>query len=189
MTLQMPIIAYALAEGSGKLAMTPEGKKNASNLSSVSAAMSWIDAQAHDLISVSGIEYSGLETPFEYYEGSRITFEPVSYAKYKLEKILNLYAGRKISLLIPSREALFKTYDDPVMSKIWDRRTHGYDVEILSVQCPDFPLRRSLGILGPHIRDYLIQNAMRTEAYITKSVKGSASQLERPLGKARGLWR
>lgn len=176
MSISIPIVAYALAEGSGHLATTPEGAKNAGNLRAVSEAMSWIDAQAIELLSVCGEEHRCRTSPFDYFDGRRVTFEPRPYEKQNLERLLNFYGGRKLCLLVPSRKALFKMWDDEVLRRVWDRRKYGYQVELLSVECEDYPLRSDVGFLHNKIADYLIGNAMRTESFVENSVKSSISQ-------------
>lgn len=176
MSISIPIVAYALSEGSGHLATTPEGAKNASNLRAVSEAMSWIDAQAIELLSACGEEYRGRNSPFDYFDGRRVTFEPLPYEKRNLENLLNFYGGRKLCLLVPSRAALFKMWDDEILRRVWDRRKYGYQVELLSVECEDYPLRSEVGLLHDEIADYLIRNAMRTESFVENSVKSSLSQ-------------
>ncbi|MAN47647.1 MAG: hypothetical protein RLP98_11740 [Devosia sp.] len=176
MSVNIPIIAYALAEGAGQLAGTEEGAKNAHNLLAVSEAMTWIDGQAAELLSASGAEHYSRSSPFEYFEGSRVVFEPRPYEKRKLKKLLDFYYGRKICLLIPSHTALFKVYDDDVLPRVWDRRKFGYNIEIISVTCPEYPLNPSVGIPDKGISEYLVGNAMETEEYIQRSVKGSISQ-------------
>ena len=180
MSISIPIIAYALAEGAGQLAATEEGAKNAHNLSAVSEAMTWIDGQAAELLSVSGAEHHSRSSPFEYFEGSRVVFEPRPYEKHKLKKLLDYYHGQKICLLIPSHTALFKVYDDHVLPRVWDRRKFGYNIEIISVTSPGYPLNPSVGIPNDGIAEYLIGNAMQTEEYIQRSVRGSISQRKAP---------
>ena len=178
--IHIPIIAYALAEGTGQLAATEEGKKNKDNLRAVSKAMIWIDGQAAELLSECGEEHYSRSSPFDYFEGSRVVFEPRPYEKRKLKTLLDFYRGRKICLLIPSHTALFEAYDDEVLTQVWDRRRFGYNIEIISVNCPEYPLKPSVGIPSIGITNYLIQNAMETEEYMKRSVKGSISQRKIP---------
>ena len=180
MSISIPIIAYALAQGTGQLAATEAGAKNAANLRDVSEAMTWIDGHATELLSGSGEEHYSRSSPFEYFDGRRVTFEPRPYEKRNLKRLLDFYHGRKICLLIPSHTALFKVYDDDVLPRVWDRRKFGYNIEIISVTCPEYPLNPSVGIPNEGISEYLIGNAMKTEGHIQRSVMGSISQRKKP---------
>ncbi|MCZ4345540.1 hypothetical protein [Devosia neptuniae] len=180
MSISIPIIAYALAQGTGRIATTEASTKNANNLRVTSEAITWIDGQATELLSKSGEEHYSRSSPFEYFDGRRITFEPHPYEKRELKRLLDFYHGQKICLLIPSHTALFKVYDDDVLPRVWNRLIFGYDIEVISVTCPEYPLHPSVGIPNGGITKYLIGNAMKTESHIQNSVTGSMSQRKTP---------
>lgn len=172
MTIYLPIIGYAPAEGSGVKASTPEGQKNVDNLADVSAAMSWIERQSSELIGNCGAEYQQLTSPFYYFDGSRIAFDSDIVFRSTLESILTTFRGKRVCLLVPSRKLFFDNFESEVIRILWDRKEHGLRGQVLSVKCDDYPLGSYVGIPKNGIFDYLCENALRTNIYMTNWVNG-----------------
>jgi hypothetical protein len=184
MTLFLPIVGYVLAEGSGSRAMTVQGDKNLHALNIVKQTLSTLSGLSRVIISQSGPMYADMEDVCEYIGGSIVTFEPEIYNKVGLSEILDGHEGGSVCILVPRRKYFYLAYDDPVMNRIVDREIHGYEVQVISVDCPDYPLSRLAQIPPEQVRGYLIANAMETELYGRSSVASSRAEKTARLKRA-----
>ena len=176
MTIYLPIVGYAPAEGAGAKASTPDGVKNTANLKAVLAAMSWIEAQSDELITSCPEEYRHLKSPFHYVGGARVAFDDDLVFRTALGKILKEFKMSKFCLLVPSRQLFFDDFENEYTRILWDRKEHGIRGQVLSVHCDEYPLDKMVGRPRHGIFDYLCENVLRSNNYLVNWVNGVRSR-------------
>jgi hypothetical protein len=93
-----------------------------------------------------------------------------------LGKILKEFRQKKFCIIVPSRDLFFNDFENEYSRTLWDRNQNGLRGQILSVECEDYPLKESVGRPKHGIFEYLCENALRSNNYMTNWVNGHSSR-------------